>query len=94
MLVPFAERSSEPVIALIEYAHASPAADGGWTLTEPQCGSQAECQEAYAALTPVMRIVPGEAYWTLLGMEGALAAAVVALAMPSTLAIIRRWGPR
>jgi hypothetical protein len=94
VLVPFAERSSEPVIALIEYAHASPAADGGWTLTEPQCGSQAECMEAYAALTPVIRIVPGDAYWTLLAIEGAVTAAVVALSMVATIGIIRRWGPR
>lgn len=94
VLVPFAERSSEPVIALLEYAHASPAADGGWTLTEPQCASQAECMEAYAALTPVMRIVPGKAYWSFLAVEGALAAAVVAVSMISTLGITRRWGPR
>lgn len=93
VLVPFAERSSEPVIALLEYAHATPAVDGGWSLTEPQCATQTECREAYGALTPVMRIVPGDAYWILLGIEGALTAAVVALAMPSTLAVIRRWGP-
>jgi hypothetical protein len=94
VLVPFAERSSEPVLALIEHAHALPATDGGWTLTEPQCASQAECMEAYEALTPVMRIVPGEAYWTLLAIEGAIAAAVVALSMVATVGIIRRWGPR
>ena len=94
VLVPFAERSSDAVIALIEHAHALPAADGGWTLTEPQCASQVECMTAYEALTPVMRIVPGEAYWTLLAIEGAIAAAVVTLAMAATVGIIRRWGPR
>ena len=92
-VVPFAERSEKPIIAVLDYHHAVVAADGTLVETQPVCSTQAECIEAMALLTPVMRVVPGDAYPPLLAIEGGLAAGVVALSTAGTVAIIRRWGP-
>jgi hypothetical protein len=93
-LVPFAERMSEPVLAVLEHERATIAADGTLVVSQPQCATQAECMEAYDAMTQVMLVVPGEAYWPLLALESALAVGTVAVSMLGTTAITRRWGPR
>jgi hypothetical protein len=93
-LLPFAERFSQPIIAVLEHDFAIVTADGTFVEAEPACGTQAECMEAIATMTPVMRVVPGNAYLPLLAIESVLAAAVVIVCMAGTAAIIARWGPR
>lgn len=92
-LVPFAEHSEEPIIALLEHDYAIMATDGTLVVSQPECSTQAECMETMALLTPVMRVVPGDAYPPLLAIEGGLAAGVVAICAAGTVGIIRRWGP-
>lgn len=91
--VPFAERSEEPIIAVLEHYQAIVTSDGSLVESQPDCSTQAECMEAMALLTPVMRVVPGDAYPALLAIEGGLASGVVAFCLAVTVAIIRRWGP-
>lgn len=54
-------------------------------MSEPSCESLAECQAAHASMTPVVLIVPGDAYWPLLGFS-ALGAGLVVL-----VAVEPRW---
>lgn len=93
-LVPFSERTAEPLIALIDHEFALAAPDGTFTVTEPQCSSRDECTEAYATMTQVMLVVPARAYGGLLAIETGIAATVLVLAALGTAAIIGRWGPR
>jgi len=93
-LVAFAERTAEPVLAVLEHEFATIAADGTLVVSQPQCTTQAECMDVYEAITPVMLVVPGDAYWPLLAFESALALGTVAASMMVTTAITRRWGPR
>jgi hypothetical protein len=45
-------------------------------------------------MTQAMFIVPGGAYWTLLALEAAIAAAIGVVAVGGTAALTSRWGPR
>jgi len=92
-LIVFAERSTDPIIALIEHDFATVSSDGTLVVSQPECSTQAACMEAMAQLTPVMRVVPGAVYPQLLAIEAGLAAGVVALCMAGTIAVTRRWGP-
>lgn len=91
--VAFAERSDEPIIAVLEHYQATVASDGSLVESEPECRTQVECMEAMASLTPAMRVVPGDVYPQILAIEAALAASVGALCVAGTVAMIRRWGP-
>jgi len=93
-LVAFAERTAEPILAVLAHEFATIAADGSLVVSQPECVTQAECMRAYEAMTPVMLVVPGDAYWPLLAFESALAVGTVAVSMLGTTAITRRWGPR
>lgn len=93
VVVPAVERSRQPVISLLEHFHAEVAADGRLVREDLSCGTQAECMEALASLTPAMRIVPGSAYWPLLGLEVLVALVMVVVGMAVTTRLTRRWGP-
>lgn len=93
-LVPFSERTAEPVIALLDHEFATAAPDGTLTVTEPECSTQAECMEAMAGMTQAMVIVPARTYGSLLAIEAGIAVAILAVSALGTAAIINRWGPR
>lgn len=93
-LVPFAERTAEPVLAVLQHEFATIATDGRLVITQPDCSTPAECTAAYEAMTRVILAVPGRAFWPLLALESALAIGTVAASVFGTAAVTRRWGPR
>jgi len=92
-LVPVEERSSEPIIAVLEYETVSISSTGELILTEPECNTQASCMAAMAALTHAVRIVPGSAYLPLLGFAATATLIIVVTASAATLGVITRFGP-
>lgn len=93
VLVPFEEHPSEPILVVLDHEFATVDSDGTLVVSEPTCNSPAECQTAYASMTPVVLVVPGDAYWPLLGISTLGAGLVVLVAGGATVGIITRWGP-
>lgn len=93
VLVPFEEHPSEPILAVLDYEFATVDRGGALVVSEPTCDSLAECQAAYASMTPVVLVVPGDAYLPLLGISTLGAGLVVLVAGGATMGIITRWGP-
>ncbi len=93
-LVRVEERSSDPVIAVLEYELASVSSTGELIPTQPEeCDTQASCMAATEALTQAVRVVPGAAYLPLLGFAAAASLIVVVIAGAATAGLITRFGP-
>jgi hypothetical protein len=92
-LVRVEERSSDPVIAVLEYETVSISSTGELVLTEPECDTQANCMAATAELTHAVLIVPGSAYLPLLGYAAAASFIIVVIAGAATAGLITRFGP-
>lgn len=92
-LVPVEERSSEPIIAVLEYETVSISSTGELILTEPECDTQASCMAAMAELTHAVRVVPGSAYLPLFGFAATATLIIVVIASAVTVGVITRFGP-
>lgn len=93
-LVRVEERSSDPVIAVLEYELASMSSTGELIPTQPEeCDTQASCMAATEALTQAVRVVPGAAYLPLLGYAAAASLTIVVIAGAATAGLITRFGP-